>query len=189
MDGSNGAGSRINSFALVSYLPQPLAGFLDALRFELEPLCHAKSHVTVLPPRPLASTAQEAWQELRVGLEEFSPFQVELQEIEIFDVSNVVYLSLGAGSAQLKSMHSALNTGQLSFIEPFDYHPHITLAQDLDSSQAQTAAALAAERWSGFTQPRSFAVDQITFVQNTRDNRWVDLAGRALSISLRSKHL
>jgi len=33
------AWDRINSFALVSYIPEPLAGFLDRLRQELVPNC------------------------------------------------------------------------------------------------------------------------------------------------------
>ena len=48
------AWDRINSFALVSYIPEPLAGFLDRLRQELVPNCFLRAHVTILPPRPIS---------------------------------------------------------------------------------------------------------------------------------------
>src|SRR5258708_29857559 len=94
MHGCNGLGTAINSFALISYLPEPLAGFLDSLRCELVPRCQAKTHVTVLPPRPLATGLPEsAWLELNDYLDAFPPFRVELGSIEIFEGSNVIYLS------------------------------------------------------------------------------------------------
>ena len=58
MNGCNGLG--INSYALISYLPEPLAGYLDSLRCELVPRCQARTHVTVLPPRPLAAGLPDA---------------------------------------------------------------------------------------------------------------------------------
>ena len=39
---------RINSFALVTYIPEPLAGFLDRLRQELVPNCFLRAHATIL---------------------------------------------------------------------------------------------------------------------------------------------
>ena len=48
-----GGAQRINLFALVVYIPDPLAGFLDDLRKELVANCLPRAHVTILPPRPL----------------------------------------------------------------------------------------------------------------------------------------
>jgi len=59
------AWDRINSFALVSYIPEPLAGFLDRLRQELVPDCFLRAHVTILPPRPICSPPGEAWDLVR----------------------------------------------------------------------------------------------------------------------------
>src|SRR6267154_563334 len=113
MDSCNGGGQRINSFALVSYLPEPLAGFLDRLRSDLVQECRARAHVTVLPPRPLNHPVADAWQELTHRLRDSRPFQVELAEIEIFPETQVIYLSVGAGRAELERLHDALNTGRL----------------------------------------------------------------------------
>jgi len=187
MNGCNGVGNAINSFALISYLPEPLAGFLDSLRCELVPYCQAKSHITVLPPRPLATGLPEsAWRDLSDRLDGFPPLRVELTSIEVFQGTNVIYLSVGAGYRELVGMHAALNRGPLHFIEPYEYHPHVTLAQQLLPEQVESAASLARTRWREFPYSHSFTIDRLTFVQNTHENRWADLAGRKLSIRMAS---
>jgi len=187
MNGCNGDGNGINSFALISYLPEPLGGFLNSLRCELVPRCQAKTHVTVLPPRPLATGVPEAaWRDLNDLLDSFPPFRVELTSIEVFPGTNVIYLSVGAGYRELEKMHAELNRGPLKFREPFEYHPHVTLAQDLKPEQVDAALAHARARWREFPYSRSFTVDRLTFVQNTAENRWADREGRMLSIRMAS---
>jgi 2'-5' RNA ligase len=187
MNGCNGVGNAINSFALISYLPEPLGGFLNSLRCELVPRCQARSHVTVLPPRPSADGLPEtAWRDLSDSLKNFTPFRVELSSIEVFPGTNVIYLSIGAGFRELERMHAALNRGPLEFAEPYKYHPHVTLAQQLSPEQVESAAARARARWREFSYSRSFLVDRLTFVQNTEENRWADLAGQVLSIRMAS---
>lgn len=187
MTGCNGVGNAINSFALISYLPEPLAGFLDSLRRELVPRCQAKSHITVLPPRPLSiGMPDSAWRELNDSLNGFPPFRVELSSIEVFHGTNVIYLAVGAGFRELEGMHQALNRGPLQFVEPYEYHPHVTLAQELSPEQVEAAAARARSRWRDFPYSHSFTVDHLTFVQNTKENRWEDLAARTLSIRMAS---
>jgi 2'-5' RNA ligase len=181
MDGCSGQGISVNSFALVSYLPEPVAGFFDNLRRELVSGCHAKAHVTVLPPRPLSCSPEEAWETLKENLQDFSAFQLELGEIRIFPITQVVYVSVGHGYRELERMNTALNRGQLQFVEPFHYHPHLTLAQDLQPDEVSQVFEIARRRWREFAHPRDFTVDRLTFVQNTLENRWQDLAGCALS--------
>ncbi len=187
MNGFDGVGKAINSFALISYLPEPLAGFLNSLRCELVPRCQAKTHITVLPPRPLANGLPEtAWEDLSDAIDDFPAFRVELTSIEIFQGTNVIYLSVGAGYRELERMHQALNRGPLEFAEPFEYHPHVTLAQELTPEQVEMTLARARSRWREFPASHSFMVDRLTFVQNTQENRWADLAGRMLSIRMAS---
>jgi 2'-5' RNA ligase len=167
--------NRINSFALVSYIPEPLAGFLDRLRQELVPNCFLRAHVTILPPRPICTTPREAWNALRAIAPHFAPFDVELTGIEIFPVSDVIYIGIGAGAAQLSETHEAMNVSGLRFQEAFPYHPHITLAQDLKPDEVDELTAVGRRRWSEFTGGRKFHVDQVVFVQNTRRKEWIDL--------------
>src|ERR1700726_5194444 len=127
MDASNGRETRINSFALVSYLPGSLAELLDEIRHDFAPESRAKAHLTILPPRPLiefpskpaGTAAAEAMDELRVRLQEFPPFKVALGEIEIFEGTQVIYVSIQNGFAELERMHSALNIGRVAFREPY----------------------------------------------------------------------
>ncbi|HML15550.1 MAG TPA: 2'-5' RNA ligase family protein [Bryobacteraceae bacterium] len=182
MIGCNGeAGTLVNSFALVSYLPQPLGGFLDSLRNELVSECRAKAHLTVLPPRPLDCASQDAWYQLLDTLQDFQPFRVKLGEIQIFPVTQVIYLSITEGYHELLRLHAALNAGRVSFQEPFEFHPHVTLAQDLDQDRVVAAVELAAGRWHAFLQSRTYIVDRLTFVQNTLGNRWKDLCSVPLT--------
>ncbi|HVP00150.1 MAG TPA: 2'-5' RNA ligase family protein [Bryobacteraceae bacterium] len=168
-------------------MPEPLGGFLDSLRCELVPRCQARSHVTVLPPRPLAAgLPDKAWHDLQDFLDDFPPFRVELNSVEVFTSTSVIYISIGAGYRHLRQMHEALNRGPLRFVEPFEYHPHVTLAQDLLPEQVEALATLAQKRWREFPHAHSFVVDRLTFVQNTMENRWTDLAGRDLTMRVAS---
>ena len=184
MKGSNGRETRINSFALVSYLPGPLAGLLDEIRHDFAPESRAKAHVTILPPRPLLgipgeapdTAVAEAMEQLKVRLHEFPPFKVELGEIEVFEGTHVIYVSIQTGFAELERMHSALNTGRVAFREPYPYHPHVTIVQELAPEDVHNAAQFARWRWSEFKHSRSAWIDRLTFVQNTLENYWTDLA-------------
>jgi len=180
----NGEGTPVNSFALVSYLPDPLGSYLDRLRTELVHECHAKAHVTVLPPRPLQCEAEDAWQSLREHVQDFQPFLIELGQVEVFPLTQVVYLSVKSGNAHLRELHKKLNTGKFAFEEPFEYHPHVTLAQDLEPSEVQSICEKAHARWREFSHSHTFVVDRLTFVQNTLENRWTDLHGCALTSSV-----
>ncbi len=177
----NGGGSPINSFALVSYLPDPLAGYLDHLRTELVTECHARAHVTVLPPRPLGCLPEDAWREIQDALRDFQPLRVELGQVDVFPQTQVVYVSLKMGHSALKRLHDVLNAGCVAFEEPFEYHPHITVGQDLKPEKVAAAVELASRRWREFPGARWFEVDKLTLVQNTLDNRWMDLRVSLLS--------
>ena len=186
MSGGNGGGDGINSFALVSYIADPLAGFLDQLRKDLESESRSKAHVTILPPRPLACSLEQAWRELDAGLHDFQPFHIELGAVEVFPVTNVIYLSMARGGLELRRLHDKLTSGCLAFEEPFPYHPHVTLAQELEPGAVAAVAGLAAARWREFAQGRAFIVNHLTFVQNTLGNRWTDLHGFRLPDRVRT---
>jgi 2'-5' RNA ligase len=117
-------------------------------------------------------------------LHDFQSFDVELGEIEVFPVTDVIYVSVKAGYVELQKLHGALCNGCLSFEEPFHYHPHVTLAQELTPEQLSTALEIATQRWKEFASARTFTVDKLTFVQNSLDNCWSDLNAWQLSTSV-----
>src|SRR5437764_5228207 len=129
--GPGGPEQRLNLYALLIYVPAPLRLFLDALRRDLVPSYKPRAHVSVLPPRPLTGEWPAAAEQTRGLIEGWTPFNIELAEIKVFPVTDVIYLEVGEGADELRAMNSAMNTNGLLFNEPFEYHPHITLAQDV----------------------------------------------------------
>ena len=168
-------GDRINSFTLVSYIPDPLAAFLNLLRQELVPNCFLRAHVTILPPRPNSSSVDHAWDSLLRVAHRFEPFEIELAGVEVFPHSDVIHIALATGGKQLRSMHDAMNINGLCFKEFYPYHPHITLAQNLKPDELDELLRVARQRWNDFPCPRNFRVETLTFVQATRWKEWVDL--------------
>ena len=124
-------GERLNVFALVIYIPLPLGRFLDELRRELVPHYNPHAHVSVLPPRPLTVDWRIASDQARTLSEGWAPFDVALSSVEVFPLTDVIYIEIGAGAKELYELHAAMNTSALAFGEPYPYHPHITLAQEL----------------------------------------------------------
>src|ERR1043166_2886422 len=105
---------KLNQFALVIYIPDMLARFLDELRLELVAGCRPRAHVTVLPPRPLQDV-EAALEEVRSLSPEFPPFEIELGDVEVFPKTNVIYIGLRRGEVEMRAMHAAMNTGPLAF--------------------------------------------------------------------------
>lgn len=166
---------RINSFALVTYIPEPLAGFLDRLRQELVPNCFLRAHVTILPPRPLSSDPEPAWESIRKLATQFAPFEIQLGNIDLLPVSDVIYVRIAAGGEAMKRMHDAMSTGPLAYQEEFPYHPHVTLGQELKPDEVDELLHVARRRWAECSFPKTFRAEKIVFVQRTRQNQWVDL--------------
>jgi 2'-5' RNA ligase len=131
--------------------------------------------VTVLPPRPLHGQAEAGENQILRALPDFGSFRIELAEVALFPGTQVVYLELAMGGGELHQMHDALNRSNLHFNEPYEYHPHVTLAQELPEGNVQWAFDLARERWAEFRHSRGFTLDTLTYVQNTDQKLWIDL--------------
>ena len=106
-------------FALVSYIPEPLAGFLDRLRLELTPDSKPRAHVTVLPPRPALMPVAEAEQELAERCRSIHPFHIEAGNVELFPGTNVIYIGISRGEREVRAAHELLNEGRLAWECPF----------------------------------------------------------------------
>lgn len=181
-DECRSADQLISCYALVTYVPGRLGDFLTGLRRELVPGCNLQSHVTFLPPRKLDADRHTAWQRISSVCDRWQPFTIELTAVEMFKGTNVAYLALGDGRILVEQLHQQLNCGPLYFDEPFDFHPHITLAQGVVTADAPEVRELAAARWREYQGDRSFSIDEITFVQNVAANEWVDLNELSLSL-------
>src|ERR1700733_12796890 len=91
-----GCGRTLSQFALVAYIPGPLAEFLDRLRLDLTPNSNPRAHVTVLPPRPIDTSAdlgemiERLTEESRVAM----PIEVTLSDIDFFRATSVIYVGV-----------------------------------------------------------------------------------------------
>ena len=169
-------------FALVSYLPDPLAQFLDHLRLDLVPDCSPRAHVTILPPRPALGTPQQAFQEIRELASKFEPFTLRLGNIARFPVSDVVYIEIVGGREKLLDMYRAMNSGVLTYKEAYPYCPHITLAQRIEPDAAQAAFEAAEAEWNACQFSRSFPVQTLHFVESDDGKCWRDLGEVTLEL-------
>lgn len=166
---------RINSYAVVSYIPGALGEFITRLREELVVGCVARSHVTILPPRALFAPQEELEAAVARHSAEYPPFLITLPRLEVFRQTSVIFIELGAGHAQLLQMHDTFSVEPLKADEPFEYHPHITLAQGIEAEDVDSIFELASRRWQESAPSNSALIENLTFVQNTVQNRWIDL--------------
>ena len=172
---------RVNQYALVSYIQEPLGNFLDRLRLQLAPQCRPHAHVTILPPRPLRAPEEQAEAMIRDISSQFHAFDVKLGGVKMFEASEVIYIEVEWGARELRQMHQRLNTGATQYDEPFEFHPHITLAQNLPHERVADTLQQARQFWSEWKGKVIFPVEELSFVQNTEQNRWLDLMHVRLS--------
>ena len=175
LSGSDGA-DRMNCFAVVSYIAGPLGAFVEQFQREADPSRDLRAHVTILGPRPLRGEPAAATSQLEEQSRHFGAFEIEATRVRTFRLARVIYLDVGAGAAQLRRMNRRLNSGAWRFADPYSYHPHITLAQELPEDRVPEVRDLARERWAENRLSRRFTIDHIKLVQYTWANRWVDVA-------------
>ncbi|MCZ2155324.1 MAG: 2'-5' RNA ligase family protein [Bryobacterales bacterium] len=166
----------LDSYALVAYIPNPLGGFLDDLSRSLVPGSQSHAHVTVLPPRHLSGGSDEALEVLARETRTIAPFELQVSEIKIFDVTSVIYASIGLGRDRLIELHDQLNVGALHSEERFAFHPHVTLVIDSENADIGALAEEARRRWREFPGSRRFLVESFHFVHNVALNDWEEIA-------------
>ena len=105
----------------------------------------------------------------------FEPFTIVLGDVAKFDGTDVVHIQLASGTKELRTLYEAVNCGPLAYTEKFCYCPHITLAQRLPKDLVDRTFEEARAAWKAYPYERSFQVETLSFVQNTSEDRWIDL--------------
>lgn len=149
------------SFALVSYIPEPLGSFLRSLRRELPGDENPQAHITLLPPRPLRASVDLVSREAQTVLSGFHPFTVQLSEVKVFPETNILYLDISEGNKMLHKMHEALNTGVLEHDESFDFLPHLTMSGPVPPHDIARFRAQAKQAWRKYKGATTFAVNEV----------------------------
>ena len=160
----NSDSSQWGSFALVSYVPEPLGSFLDGLRRELPGDANPQAHITLLPPRPLRAPVETASKQALEVLSNFLPFEVEFSTVGSFPNTNFLYLDIADGSSLVHALHDALNTGDFLYAEQFEFWPHLTLGGPVPQAHLPSVQGQAQAAWLAAAHSRRFTLDEIVFL-------------------------
>lgn len=169
---------RLPQYAVVAYVRNEVGSFVEELRRELYPEhAHLPAHLTMLPPRQLIAGEGETVQALHELCRGVEPFEVAIGEVASFcPVTPTVFLQVEHGAYRMRELHDRLNTRLFQQDEPWPYMPHLTIVKMASEEQAQAARAQATERWSAYRGSKRILVEQLTFVRESTEGRWLDLA-------------
>jgi 2'-5' RNA ligase len=173
---------RPDQYALVAYVRSELGEFVERLRRELHPVhAHLPTHLTVLPPRPLQGSEEDAVAMLRRMSAKVAPFQVELGEVESFlPITPTVFIRVSYAGYRMRELHDLLNRAPLAYTEPLPYMPHVTVAKLDDNERAAEVLWRSKLRWERYPGSHRISVERLTFVRGN-DHIWTDLADISLS--------
>ena len=98
-------------------------------------------HVTLLPPTEIPGQDMDAVvKQLHEAAVTTGPFTMHLSGTGTFrPLSQVVFVQVAAGIAQCEILEAAIRQGVL--VRPLDYpfHPHVTVAHDIDAASMDAA--------------------------------------------------
>ncbi len=165
-------------YALVAYVRNSVGELVEGLRRELNPQhAHLPAHLSILPPRCLEGTESAAIELVEDVCETVEPFEVTLGEVEnFFPITPTVFLRVAQAAYRMRELHDRLNVGALRAEEQWPYMPHLTIFKMDDLDQARAALETATREWAEFRGSRRVRLEELTFVRQAGDNRWVDLA-------------
>lgn len=124
-------------------IPEPHGSLLRKKRAEFgDPMASTvPSHVTLMPPLEVAESQLDgvcdALQQTASGLR---PFNMELRGTDTFrPVSPVVFVALGEGIAHTEAIATAVHASLRVPAPQFPFHPHVTVAHNLDDATLDRA--------------------------------------------------
>lgn len=125
------------TFGVAVPIPEPFLGELGAYRERFgDPQAHAiVAHITLLAPFALSSPDElfAAVDHLERSARGLTPFPVVLAGAGTFrPVSPVVFVPLEVGHQQVTEVQAVVRRGPLGLPAQFPFHPHVTVAHDLD---------------------------------------------------------
>lgn len=157
-------------FGVAIGLPEPYTTELQGWRERLgDPnAASVPPHVTLLPPTPLPDgQLEEVEEHLRTVAAGEQWFVLHLRGSGTFrPVSPVVFVPLARGIGECEQLERQVRSGPLWRETAFPYHPHVTVAHDLDAARLDRAFdALAA-------YDARFRVWGFTLFERGRDGVW-----------------
>ena len=164
-------------YAAVAYVRSPVGIFVEQLRRELHPAhTHADAHLTILPPRPLCGTEQQALDLMTEICHSAAPFEVTMGDVETFlPLTPTVFIRVARGAYRMRELRDSMNRDVLYFEEPWPYMPHLTIVKADTDDEVPRVLEISRQRWSEYSDTRKVRISKLSFVKGTGE-RWVDLA-------------
>jgi 2'-5' RNA ligase len=125
-------------------------------------------HVTLLGPSPVSESDVPAIADhLAAAAEKSGSFEIELKGSGTFrPLSPVVFVTLARGISSCEVLERAVRSGPLPRQSRFAYHPHVTVAHDLDDEALDRAFDALAD------YAASFEVDGFELFERGDDQIW-----------------
>ncbi|WP_338748375.1 2'-5' RNA ligase family protein [Janibacter alittae] len=117
-------------------VPEPWCDQLQQQREDVgDPMAHAiPPHITLMPPTEIAPSEMERFvRHLDEVAAHHGPFTIHLRGTGSFrPVSRVVFVQVSQGIPMCERLEQAVRRGPISRDLEFPYHPHVTIAHDID---------------------------------------------------------
>jgi 2'-5' RNA ligase len=124
-------------------VPAPFAGELQRLRASFgDPSARSvPTHVTLLSPTEIVDDRRpEIHEHLQRVADAQQPFTMVLRSTGTFrPISPVVFVQVAGGISACERIEKAIRTGPLNRDVAFYYHPHVTVAHQLDDAAMDRA--------------------------------------------------
>lgn len=126
------------------------------------------THITLLPPTTIdESVLPEVERHLDECAGRESPFTIQLRGSGTFrPVSPVVFVTLANGISDCEHLERCVRSGPLERELQFPYHPHVTVAHDIDDDALDRAFAELADYQA------VFRVEQFQLYRHDDDGKW-----------------
>ena len=163
---------EVRAIGVAIAIPPPFGPGLQRCRQSFgDPMAEAiPPHVTLLPPTEVgADELPVITKHLIAVAAGAEPFEIHLRGTATFrPVSPVVFVALARGISQCETMASAVRTGPLSVDLHFPYHPHVTVAHNLDDEALDRAFAELSD------YDAEFPVTAFGLYEHRPDGFWVE---------------
>lgn len=150
---------------VVVAIPEPWVTQLTELRLGLGDLQGSlvPAHITLLPPQPVPTHARtEVIRHLRSIAQKHRPFRITLHGADSFrPATQVAFLTLTEGADEATMLAEDVRTGPLDVPLRYPYHPHVTLAQDVEDPAIDLALDVAADFEASWMVP-GFRLDRVS---------------------------
>lgn len=125
-----------NSLGVIISLPPALAAELGEKR-----AFYAGAEAAVVPPHItlVSGQAADSWDDAAAHVRKIAaggaPFMLSLRGTGTFEpISPVVFLNVAEGAQECAALHQELVAGPVEHLLKFGFHPHLTIAHDLDQA-------------------------------------------------------